>query len=127
MPQFANDKSRAEPRLSTPAAATVAAEGGSKRLPDPQFNVRLKSWIPSDPEETTKIWSLGTTFTSQICGIRRTPLFGDDFNGTYRRVIYVGSEVELYFALWRGLNMLKGFDQRLRASFAENIKSFEEH
>jgi hypothetical protein len=50
-------------------------------------------------------------------------LFGDDFNRTYRRVVRSWSEIDLNFALRRGFNMLEGFDQRLGASFPENIKS----
>jgi hypothetical protein len=59
----------------------------------------------------------------QIRGIRRTFLFRDDFNRAYRRVVRRWSEVDLYLALRRGINMLEGFDQWLGAGLPENIKS----
>jgi hypothetical protein len=59
--------------------------------------------------------------------IRGTFLFGGDFNRAYRWVIYVGSEVDLDFALRRGFNVLEGFDEGLGAGFPENIKSFQKN
>ena len=58
-----------------------------------------------------------------IRGIRPAFLFGDDFDRADRWVVHCGSEVHLDFALGRGFNMLKGFDQRLEACLAENSKS----
>src|SRR5579872_2144161 len=54
-------------------------------------------------------------------------LFGDDFDRADRWVVDGGSEVDFDFALGRGFNVLEGFNQRLRAGFPENIKSFEKH
>src|SRR5882762_3001474 len=63
----------------------------------------------------------------QIHRIRRTFLFGDDFNRADRRVVDSWSKVDLYFTLRRGFDMLEGLDQRLGAGFPENIKSFQKH
>ena len=62
-----------------------------------------------DPEICPQT-SNGVPCLFQVCGIRETLLFGDDFNCADRRVVDCGSEVDLYFALWRRFDVLEGFD-----------------
>src|ERR1700686_3119319 len=57
----------------------------------------------------------------------RNFLFGDDFNRAYRWIVDSRSKVNFDFALGRGFNMRKGFDQRFGAGFPKNIESSEKH
>jgi hypothetical protein len=57
----------------------------------------------------------------------RNFLFGNDFNRAYRWIVDSRSKVNFDFALGRGFNMLKRFDQWFGAGFPKNIKSSEKH
>src|ERR1700675_3898056 len=59
--------------------------------------------------------------------MRGTFLFGEDFNRAYRWIVDSRRKVNFDFALGRGFNMRKGFDQWFGTGLPKNIKSSEKH
>jgi hypothetical protein len=76
------------------------------------------------PDQHTRCYYLGWRWPAEFEGLF---LFGEDFNRAYRWIVDSRRKVNFDFALGRGFNMRKGFDQWFGTGFPENIKSSEKH